>query len=316
MVTNHLRYLLPVKLPREVEVRIIENGIDVTKFNFKERGKGFNIGVIADIIPRKNPVLLLQIIDRLVKIDQRYKLYVAGAFPDELIKLYWDYAIKELHLEENVIFDGWQTDINEWLEDKNYILSTSIHESFGFNIAEAMVKGIKPVIYNFPYAKEIWDQKYLFNTIDEAVAMITEDNYTSNEYHEVIKQRYSLQKEIDQIVDFLKYIENKPTVKNLKMEKIISPDVVIFGASTLGKAAYEICKNRYKVLYFCDNDQKKWGQEIGGIKIISPAYLQKLAGKVDVIIASSYYNEIIKQLVAMGINDYKVIFFNFNDLAQ
>ncbi len=317
LVTNHLRHLLPTHLPSKVEIRIIENGVDIDKFTYKERKKGYNIGFIADLIPRKNPILLLQIIDRLVKIDKRYKLFVAGAFKDELIKLYWDYTIDELNLKENVIFDGWQTNINEWLEDKNYILSTSIHESFGYNIAEAMVKGIKPVIYNFPYSKEIWDQKYLFNTIDEAVSLITEDNYVSYEYRDFVEKRYSLKKEIEQIIYFLEYIEKKPVVKSVKVEeKNSTRDVVIFGASTLGRAAYEICKNRYKVLFFCDNDQNKWNCEIDGIKIIPPTYLQTLAGKVDVIIASSFYQEIHKQLMDMSINNCKVLFFNLNELGE
>jgi len=93
LVTNHLRHLLPTHLPSKVEIRIIENGVDIDKFTYKERKKGYNIGFIADLIPRKNPILLLQIIDRLVKIDKRYKLFVAGAFKDELIKLYWEYNI-------------------------------------------------------------------------------------------------------------------------------------------------------------------------------------------------------------------------------
>ena len=203
------------------------------------------------------------------------------------------------------------------LEDKNYILSTSIHESFGYNIAEAMVKGIKPVIYNFPYSKEIWDQKYLFNTIDEAVSLITEDNYVSYEYRDFVEKRYSLKKEIEQIIYFLEYIEKKPVVKSVKVEeKNSTRDVVIFGASTLGRAAYEICKNRYKVLFFCDNDQNKWNCEIDGIKIIPPTYLQTLAGKVDVIIASSFYQEIHKQLMDMSINNCKVLFFNLNELGE
>jgi len=311
LVANHLRYLLPERLSDVVEIRVIENGVALDRFTFKKRKKGYNIGFIANMIPRKNPVLLLQIIKRLVEIDRRYKLFVAGEFSDKLIKLYWDYMINELNLGESVIFDGWQSDVNKWLKDKDYILSTSIHESFGYAIAEAMAKGIKPVIYNFPYAKEIWDQKYLFNTIDEAVAKIREDDYTSDEYRSFIEKKYALKKEMDKIISFLQDIESNPKNTVMKKEEINSTnDVVIFGASTLGRAAYEILKNKYKVLYFCDNDQKKWGNEISGIKIIPPTYLQTLAGEVNVIIASSYYPEIYEQLTAMGIDKCKMFYFD------
>ncbi len=101
----------------------------------------------------------------LVKRDNRYKLYIAGKFQDDMLKMYWYYQVKEMKLDNNIIFDGWQSDIEEWLENKNYILSTSIHESFGYGIAEAMASGIKPVIHNFLFANQIWEREYLFNGI-------------------------------------------------------------------------------------------------------------------------------------------------------
>jgi glycosyltransferase involved in cell wall biosynthesis len=69
--------------------------------------------------------------------------------------------------------------LSRWLEDKNYVLSTSIHESFGYGIAEAMARGIKPIIHDFPYAYEIWGEELLFRTVDEAVGLIRNGTYMS-----------------------------------------------------------------------------------------------------------------------------------------
>jgi 2-polyprenyl-3-methyl-5-hydroxy-6-metoxy-1,4-benzoquinol methylase/glycosyltransferase involved in cell wall biosynthesis len=202
IVASHLKRFLVSSIPdieKQVSIETVENGVDLEKYNFKERTKGFNLAYVGYIHSRKNPVLLLQIINQLVKRDKRYKLYIAGQFQEPLIEVYWNYQIKQMGLENNVIFEGWKEYISNWLENKNYILSTSIHESFGYGIAEAMAKGIKPVIHNFIFAGEIWDKRYLFNTIDEAVGMIEEKSYHSMEYRKFIEENYSLAKQLKTI---------------------------------------------------------------------------------------------------------------------
>ncbi len=74
-----------------------------------------------------------------------------------------------MKLENNFILHGWINEVDKFLEDKDYTLSTSIHESFGYNIAEAMARGIKPIIHNFDGAKSLWPSELIYNTIDEAV---------------------------------------------------------------------------------------------------------------------------------------------------
>jgi len=227
IVTGHLKELLETNFPgisNQVDIVIIENGVDVDKYGFTKRANGFNIAMVGYIHSRKNPVMALQIIEKLVKVDKRYKLYVAGQFQEEIIKLYWDYQLKRMRIEDNVIFEGWQNDISSWLEDKNYLLSTSIHESFGYGIAEAMARGIKPVIHDFLYANEIWSEDLLFNTVDEAVDSIINGQYESERYRTFIEERYSLKKQMMQIN---RLIEELLSFKNLigKVKDILSGTV-------------------------------------------------------------------------------------------
>ena len=184
------------------KIEIIYNGLDVEKIPFKEREPGYNIAWVAHIHSRKNPMLALQIISRLIKVDSRYKLHVAGDFQDKMLEIYLKYMVEEMGLENNVIFYGWVDDMDEWWEDKNYLLSTSVHESFGYNIAEAMARGIKPVIHNFFGAYELWPKKNIFNTIDEAVEMIISGEYESEKYREFV-EKYSLDKQIRQIKEII-----------------------------------------------------------------------------------------------------------------
>lgn len=211
IVTKHLLKFLETQIPdisKKVNIVAINNGVNLDKYQFQERKTGFNIAYVGYIHSRKNPVLLLQIMNVLVKDDSRYKLYIAGEFQDPLIELYWNDQINKMNLNDNIIFQGWQSDIGNWLKDKNYILSTSIHESFGYGIAEAMSRGIKPVIHNFIFSNEIWDKKFMFNAVDEAVKMITENDYNSKEYRHFIEKNYSLDNQLTKINSLLKSLYN------------------------------------------------------------------------------------------------------------
>lgn len=92
----------------------------------------------------------------------------------------------------------------------------------------------------------------------------------------------------------------------------MSTDIVLFGASNLGKAAYTLLKNNYNIVCFCDNDSEKWGKSIEGIEVIPPSRLRGM-DNVDIVIASTYYEEISKQLNSIGINNFKVFKFLLQD---
>jgi len=189
--------------------KVIYNGIDLKDFVFKERKPGYDIGIAAYIEQGKNVALAVQILAELVKINKNYKLHIAGEFVDKRYELYVKDLIKKCGLEENVEFYGWVDNIAEWWENKQYLLSTSIHESFGYNIVEAMAMGIKPVIHDFYDAKELFESKWLFRTVDEAVQIITSDDYDSAYYRSFVQQRYSLDRQVSEFIELFQELTSK-----------------------------------------------------------------------------------------------------------
>ena len=120
IVTPHLKELLEKNFPgisKRVDIVVIENGVDLDRYSFKKRDAGYNIAMVGYLHSRKNPVMLLQIIKKLVETDKRYKLFIAGRFQEQLLRLYWEYQVIRMGLSDNVIFDGWQRDISSWLDD-------------------------------------------------------------------------------------------------------------------------------------------------------------------------------------------------------
>ncbi|MDD2889881.1 MAG: glycosyltransferase family 4 protein [bacterium] len=203
-VANHIKEktkrLVPF-LEEKVETVVIPNGVDVDNFAFKDRKPGYNIAFVGDFRPAKNIPLLLQCFKEIVNLNPKYKLHIVGRCNDDYppaleIKDYFDHIVKLWHLEKNITFYGFIKDINNWLEDKNFIISTSIRESQGMGIMEAMARGIKPIVHYFPGANEIYPEKYLFETPEEFRKLVSSKDYKSIEYKEFIDEHYSSEKQL------------------------------------------------------------------------------------------------------------------------
>jgi tetratricopeptide (TPR) repeat protein len=208
-VAPHIRDIVTKQLPnlsQDVNIHVIFNGVDLEKYSFKDRQKGFNIAYVGYINHKKNPALLLQCIKYLVDIDDRYVLHVAGKHQELRFQLYFEHIIKEMELEKNVVFHGWIDDVNGWLEDKHFTVSTSVLESFCHGIADAMACGLKPLIHNFIGAKELYPQKYIFNSVKDFSDMVINDDYNPAEYRKYIKDNYSQDKQLNEIENLLESV--------------------------------------------------------------------------------------------------------------
>jgi glycosyltransferase involved in cell wall biosynthesis len=177
----------------------IPNGINLDKFKFIDRQHGKNIACVGYLNMRKNPMLLLQCMQKLHYIDREYKLFFAGVFQNPMLEQYIKHIVQTLGLTDVVSFDGWQEDINSWLEDKHYIVSGSMGESQGMGLMEGMACGLKPVIHNFPGADQIFPSEFLFNIAEEFCQQICSESYESQKYRRFIKENYPLQKQLIEI---------------------------------------------------------------------------------------------------------------------
>lgn len=183
---------------------ILRNGIDSNKFNIavnKNRNK--NIACIGNINYRKGIDLLLQFFYELLQVDDGYKLYVRGTHQDARYQLAIDTMIKELGLQNHVIFVGRVEDINKWLSDMTYIVSSSLEESFHYSIGEGMLAGLKPVVHAWMESRDIWPQKYIFKSSAEFKQIILDSSYNPSEYRQFVLSHYALSKQMGEIDDIL-----------------------------------------------------------------------------------------------------------------
>ena len=116
---------------------VVHNGVDMDQFTLKRNFEPtFKLAYVGRLIPLKNYQILPNIVERFKQIDNRYHLEMAtGKIKHE--------------------------DMNEWLEDKDYLIHPSLSETFCYAVAEAMAKGIRPLINNWPGAIETFGEEFL-----------------------------------------------------------------------------------------------------------------------------------------------------------
>ncbi|MCP4567835.1 MAG: glycosyltransferase [FCB group bacterium] len=208
-IKDHVLARVPDLDERVGRMHVIPNGVDLKKFPYIERQKGKSLAYLGYINYKKGPMLLLHAFAELVRHDSQYQLAIAGKFQDDRYALYYNQMVRAMGLNNNIRFDGWVDDVPGWLADKQYILSTSVLESQGMGIMQAMACGLKPIVHNFVGAGDIYRPKHLWNTIPEFVDRVLEDDYDSYQYRMYIENRYDHEKQMAQLVGLLQPLEDK-----------------------------------------------------------------------------------------------------------
>jgi glycosyltransferase involved in cell wall biosynthesis len=191
---------------------VVPNWVDTEVLHrAKHFGAPFNLGMIGIAPSRKGLDLAVDILEKLRRVDERYRLFVKGKMPWE----YWwvwekpeerEYFERIFHrlnttpvLENSVVFDGFGPDVAAWLRKIGYVLSTSDDESFHLSPAEGMASGALPMILSWPGADDVYPAEWIHDSADEIVAHILEiaDKKSwvahGEECHEFVQSRYSVE---------------------------------------------------------------------------------------------------------------------------
>jgi glycosyltransferase involved in cell wall biosynthesis len=181
-----------------LRIHTIPFSIDLDRYRFAERGHGFDIAVVSEKWISKGTDLILQIALKLKQIDPRYKIHWLGRWSENA----WEQSYFNDFIEHhglNFEFTEWldgDNAVDDFLEGKNYLLHASHKEAFSSATAEAMAKGIKPVLHRFYGADDLWPG-ITWDSIDEAVDLIVgkqivpgQRSYKGENYHSQIYRQY------------------------------------------------------------------------------------------------------------------------------
>jgi glycosyltransferase involved in cell wall biosynthesis len=172
-------------------IHVIPNGIDTARFTLAQRPPGLELAYVGYLNFKKGPMELMHAMEVLHRRHGRCRLHVAGVFQDLYSETACRHFIARNNLEGAVHFYGWVKDVKAWLADKTAIICTSLSESQGLGLMEAMAMGLKPLIYNFHTAEHIYPRRWLWNNFDELTEMLHEA-HDPQEVRRFVEQNYSL----------------------------------------------------------------------------------------------------------------------------
>ena len=161
---------------------VIPNLLDESKFTPKKKtgDARYTLGIIGVAPARKRLDRAVDLLEALLEEDDRYCLRVKGKRPldygwllkreDELA--YYRNVFERINrnpkLRHKVIFDPPGDDVNDWFTMVGFILSPSDFESFHMAIGEGMLTGATPIIWDWDGAAEIWGEKWITRTLEDA----------------------------------------------------------------------------------------------------------------------------------------------------
>lgn len=82
---------------------------------------------------------------------------------------------------------------------------------------------------------------------------------------------------------------------------------VLFGAGFYGKLALRKY-GKENIAFFVDNNESLWGGEYEGIRILAPTEIEVYKSEYDIVITTRFKEQIIEQLLNMGIGQYSVFY--------
>ena len=131
---------------------ILKNGVDFKKFYFNSEmrfkfRKEFDIkddeiviGYVGNFTEQKNHEFLLEVFCEICKKNNKYKLLLVG---DGHLRNDLEKQIKQLKIQNNVIFAGRRSDVNNIYNAMDLFLLCSLWEGFGMVNIEAQVNGLQ-----------------------------------------------------------------------------------------------------------------------------------------------------------------------------
>ncbi|MDR2945920.1 MAG: tetratricopeptide repeat protein [Candidatus Adiutrix sp.] len=218
-VSHYMRQLFNRRFPgrlRGQRVHVIHNGIDLARFPFIPNKGRQKIAFVGKMDAKKDPMLMLHAFTFLKHRHPELELHAAGA-PDN--NRYYmampDFLAKNGLEQETAHFYGHVKDIPGWLADKDFILCTSPFEAQGVGLLEAMHRGLRPLIYSFPGAEELYPASFLWRNFDELEALVT-GGPEPEEARRFVAEKYSMTRQADSFLKLLttdeEVVEERPAL--------------------------------------------------------------------------------------------------------
>ncbi|MDB5403651.1 MAG: hypothetical protein JWQ55_5669 [Rhodopila sp.] len=186
-----------------VRLHVVSNGVDIDRYPARDTFDPFRIGWCGAFITRKNPTLALQVLRHLRTDDPRYKLHIVSQSGDRLTAEAFSHQAARLGLANAIVLDGRvpADDMPAWHARNGILLSTSLHESFGYAIAEAAAAGCDLAVLDHVGADEFWPDATRFVAVEDAVRLIR--TAAPDRWRGLVAEWFSLPRQVGAVLEIV-----------------------------------------------------------------------------------------------------------------
>lgn len=163
----------------------IDASVDSGVCENKQGGK--KLACLGPFTAQNNPALLIQAMQKLNYIDPDYRLYLMGDFEQPWLRDYTLNMIDTLKLNNGVMLDTQVNDLQTWLSEKHYIVSTCLTDQAIEGVLLGMSLGLKPVVHKFRGVEQVLDSEFVFTIAEQFCEQVTSGSYDPKRYHEIAR---------------------------------------------------------------------------------------------------------------------------------
>lgn len=208
-VARHIKDVMlsdPLPLAKDLKMDVVPCAVDLDRYTFKTRTHGEKVGIVSEKWTSKGTDLILQTALLVKRMGVKRTYHWLGKWSDYSWEMayFMDFIrFHELDFEFTEWIEG-DNAVNDFLEDKNYLLHASHKEAFSYATAEAMAKGIKPVVHRFYGADDLWPGM-TWDSVEQAADMLTGTEYDSEKYRQyLIDHGYTVPQMMEKIMEAIK----------------------------------------------------------------------------------------------------------------
>ena len=209
-IKRHVEGQTTISCPK----KLIKPGIDLKKFTLRpsDTSETAPTRKIAYVVGNrriwdvKRFDIALQMLRDLLDADPEHiwQLHVRGTYSSHAqYNAYCQYLQKDLKLDNFVVwYEDRVEDLNKWLDDKDFFFLPSTKEAFSYATAEAMAKGIKPILNNWESCRDNW-APYVCETYGQMLAEFLKADNKPEEYRQFIEDNYSEDRYLKELDEFM-----------------------------------------------------------------------------------------------------------------
>ncbi len=180
------------RIDSHCRIDILPPAVILPDIEVRNKPKTKRIAYLGPISSTQNAQLLLQCLSAARHQHGDWSMHIIGEFDTMSLRIYFEQMISAMNLAGRIEFNPSDTNLTDWFSDKSYFLAPFAYSGYETRVYEAMAHGLKPVVHNFVGAAQMFEAKYLFNSVREFCTLVVGNGLRPQEYRKFVGENYDV----------------------------------------------------------------------------------------------------------------------------